>query len=491
MPRLILALGRGADSASVQSSALAVPQVEDAVSATQASAVIVSVSDLTATTRQQLADLPGVVGVFEDIQGVPFVADTEEVEDFLQRVRALRGEGNAPPIIQTEATRPGDPLPDGGSAAVVLPGPTTRAGPVPQATGPLQNVDDSLEFTGATKMHDRGVLGESIISVVVDTGSCGDAIRDDRQLEGADLTGEGDPWSLLADHGGMTTGIMAGDETTPGIDVGYLPESDVYPIKTTLAASELMQAQDIIVRLAQDNPGKTICVNHSWGFPECVGICDHPVTTAIKNGANTSGVIQVIAAGNQAAGVLGCGTACDGSTPGISGPNSLSNLITVGASGRDGDPNSIHDYSSRGGPGQVSCGRRKPDVTVPIFGRMPWGCGSRDMGNGGGTSAACPQAAGAVGLIADARGSTTMLAANRGIQSTAQQYQGEGFNGCTGAGNLQVVEAADEAPATAVAGLGSDTFNIVTVGVAAGIAGAGLREWLKLKVGGVQPWENG
>lgn len=840
MPRVILTLGAGAQTADVRASALSQPFVMDAVEAAQANGVIVSVDDLTSERRDQLANLPGVTGVHDDLQGIPLVADEQEVEDFLDRVRGLRGEENAPPVFQTEPTRPNEPRPDGG--AVVLPVPQEESGPAPEQTGPLSNVDDSISWTGAQALHEQGILGESVISVVVDTGACRAAVHQDRQLDGADLAEDSDAWTLLTDHGGMSLGIMAGDDSTPGVNVGYLPESEVFPIKTTLAASELMQAQDIIVELAEDTE-KTVVVNNcltadamvsttkgpkpivdvevgdrvyaanldvrgqrvcevtetfesgkkevydlqtrtrsvtasdnhpflvadqeqerlvwkqledidegdliairrsttagagkphqfaaadggqlalddgkyvrlagktsskgctiprqtteefcrvlgalygdgsvtystsnknrvlftanldkypemeryveefervfgvewivrgeqgaattfavnnkpladflhrigirvgkertlpgwlytlpedqkiaflrgyldadghvdkrghihvrtthgemarelwelfvsagikvtrvktqvqdidvgpsgnsypdhevfhftasspednrrigsalpeyrrrlsqerekpmvydyvdywtpavdgfvfdrvvsieskgveptydievsgahnfvangilahnSWGFPECEGICSHPVTTAIASAADHPNVIQVFAAGNEASGITGCGQECDGSTPGISGPNSLSNVITVAATGRNGQPAAIQDYSSRGSSGEVACGQRKPDVAAPIFGETPFGCGQRDMGNGGGTSAACPQVAGAVGLLADARASISTASARAGLQAASNDVDPPDFDGCTGSGNIRVDRALDETP---------------------------------------------
>lgn len=363
---------------------------------------------------------------------------------------------------------------DGG--AVALPLPAEEAQPVPQADGPLRNVDDSLDFIGVRELHDQGVRGQNIVSVVLDTGACSDAIRPDRQLQGADLTPDtDDPWSLLVDHGGMATGIMAGDDSTPGIAEGALPESLVYPIKSTLAASELIQAQDLIVRLAEQNPDKFVIVNNSWGFPECTGLCEHPITQAIANAANHPRVIQVFAAGNNASGATGCGFQCDGSTPGVNGPNSLSNVITVGASGRNGHPTRLQEYSARGSPTTVACGNRKPDVTAPCFGQMPYGCSGRDMGNGGGTSASCPMVAGGIGLLADQQASLSVDGARRGLTRTAQQFQDDSFNGCTGAGNVQLTEAVG-----ATGGVGGMQFDRATMGVVgAGVAGGLLAALLR------------
>jgi hypothetical protein len=451
------------------------PAVLDARAARTANAVIVNVDETNQSTRDRLADTPGVTGVFDDIQAIPQVADEEAVEDFLNRVREDRGAENVPPTIETEPTRPGDAAPDGG--AVVLPVPQGQRGPVDGPTGPITSVDDSLAQSGAKALHEQGVRGESVISVIVDTGACAEAIRDERQLEGADLTEKGDdPWSLLQDHGGMSVGIMAGDDTTPGIERGFLPESDVFPIKTTLAASELIAAEDIIVSLA-DNNDKTVVVNNSWGFPECSGICDHPVTEAIENASNHPNVLQVFAAGNSAGDPVGCGLECGGETVGISGPNSLTNVITVAASGRDGDPAAMQEYSSRGGGGRVSCGQRKPDVTAPIFGTMPYGCEARDMGNGGGTSGACPQVAGVIGLIADYHGVVTTASADDGVSQTAAQFQGDGFNGCSGFGNVRADRAVEStSPGQPMAaGINGDSVSVAAVGIGAGLLGAALR----------------
>lgn len=478
MPRLLLQLGAGAQAADVAGGVTALSMVQDAQPASQANAVIVSVSQVTPEIRTELAEQPGVESVHDDLQGIPLVAEEGAVTDFLIRVREVRGEDNAPPPLTTEPTRAQDVRTDGGqrSGATILPAPAS-ARPAPFNAGPMSNATDSVDLAGATALHERGIRGKNIISVIVDTGVC-NTIREERMLEGADLTGQDDPWDHLSPHGGMSLGIMAGDSTTPGIRTGFLPESKVYPIKTTLAASELLQAQDVIVNLADRND-ETIVVNSSWGFPECAGICDHPITTAIRNAATHPNVIQVMAAGNSGGDAPQCGEACDGSEPGISGPNSLSEVITVGATGEDGDPESLHEYSSRGSPDGVACGRRKPDVVAPTFGVMPYGCDRRDMGNGGGTSAASPQVAGAVGLIADAKGGASTEAVRRGLMRGANPISGGGFDGCSGAGNLQAAEALGQTSAVSrISGAAAPGTGVVVAAGALGMAGALAREWL-------------
>lgn len=468
MPRLILELGSGAQPASVSASVLSLAGVQDAREAAQANVVVVTVESVTADVRDRLARQPGVTGVHDDLQGIPQVADEREVEDFLDRVRDVRDDEDVPSRIQTKPLRT-----DGGAGT--LPAPSDSADLTPLATGDFQDATATVNFSGAPALHEQGNRGENVIAVIVDTGSCGEVIRDSRQMAGEDLTDEDDPWTPYAPHGGMATGIMAGDETTPGVETGFLPDASVFPIKSTLAASELILAQDTIVSLAEQDD-RTVVVNNSWGFDECAGICDHPVTAAIRNAASHPDVIQVFAAGNQG---TKCGENCDGSTVGISGPNSLDEVITVGASGRNGDPAALHPYSSRGGPSSISCGDGKPDVTAPIYGTVPYGCGERAIGNNGGTSGACPHVAGAVGLLANDFGgaqTTDMVAA---LTASAEQFMNGDFSGCSGYGNVMAAAAVAELEQTGVtppqtAGLGGPG-KIAAIGITAGLIGAALR----------------
>lgn len=470
MPRIILDLGPGVQANSVAPQALQVQGVSDARPTRAANTVIVTVDELTTERRQELANLPGVDRVFDDIQAVPQVAD-REAEDFLKRVRELKGEEETPPLLETEPTV-GELRPDGG--VITVPPQTAAPEPGPQ-TGPIRGADDSISFIGARALHEAGNTGEGAICVVVDTGVDGDNFAEDRQLEGADLTGQDDPWTLFSAHGGMTAGIMAGGPETPGIEVGVAPGADVFPIKSTLAASELLEAQDIIIDLAEEND-KPVVVNNSWGFSQCAGICDHPVTRAIRNAADHPLVTQVFAAGNQGGeGVSACGAACDGSTVGISGPNSLDNVIAVAASGLDGEPNQLQPYSSRGGPGEVSCGSEKPDVSAPIFGNIPWGAGSRNIGNGGGTSGACPQVAGAIALIVSESGPVSLSVSQRSLRASAKQFRGSGFDGCSGFGNIQADDALGETGPATAGGFGP----IIGAGAAAGFLGALGRRFLQ------------
>lgn len=472
MARFIVRLRSDADlSTQIASQQIqALPGVTDAVPARTTNAVTVVVPDDQAEAmRDELAGLDFVDAVFDDIQGVPQVANEELREEFFRTVREARGTEEPPSTMETEPRRRSDAddlRSDGGTTIPDLsPGERAAEGEV----GPIDDADASVAFANALDLHDQGITGQSVIAVNLDTGVCEHQFAASRRLAGADLTGNDDPYADPPGHGSYTMGLFAGGAETGGIEHGFVPGADIFPIRSTLAGSELIQAQDIIVDLAEST-GRPVIVNNSIGFEQCTGLCDHPVTDAVQTAASHPRVIQVWAAGNQAG---DCGQGC--SDTGISGPNSLDNVITVGATGHDGQPDDLHGYSSRGGS-DASCGTNKPDVTAPIFGWVPWACDRINVENGGGTSGACPQVAGTVALMVDAIGEMrSVKAAVAAIEQTARQFQGSGWNGCTGHGNVDTAAAADAfgdiVPRSARGSLG-----VVAAGALSGLAPVALDE---------------
>lgn len=437
MPRFLVELDSGVSTADAQPLLASVQGVQDVTQSRAFNGFIVS-SD--ASAKREIANQPGVAAVYDDIQAVPQVADPDAQEDFLRRVREVKGE-DTPPTTETEPlTGDDDIVKTDGGARVGLP--LTRAPAVPQDAEPeFRGLLGSLRQTNVLGQHNQGFKGDGAIVVVVDTGVCGDQIADERQMEGADLTDENDPWTDYMGHGSLAACIAAGGPETVGENVGFAPEAKVFPIKSTLSASELIQAQDIILDLVEEHGGPVV-VNNSWGFPQCTGLCDHPVTKAMDSTAQEPGVFQVLAAGNQGE---KCGQACD--ETGISGPNSLDSVMTVAATGQNGDPTALMDYSSRGGK-EASCGTEKPEVAAPIFGELPWECGVRSMANSGGTSAAAPQVTGLAAIIAAETGKPRDVVFTS-ITSTADQVNGSGWDGCTGYGNID-----GERAVTAASGAG-------------------------------------
>lgn len=431
MPRFLVQLQPGVQSATAQATISSVRGVTEATPARTFNGLLVTAD---AGSKQEVADQPGVQRVYDDIQAVPQVADNDQVQDFLNRVRDIRGE-EAPPLVETEPTDPNVQT-DGGSVALPE---LANVEQFPQDANPqFGGVPDTLSLAGADTLHERGVTGNGVIMVVLDTGVARTQVEESRRMDGADLTDDGDdPWNPYHGHGTMSAGIAAGGQQTDGASPGFAPSTDVFPIKSSLSASEIIQAQDIIVQLQEDT-GRPVVVNNSWGFTQCEGLCDHPVTKSIDSASNPPGVYQVHAAGNQGD---KCGQGCD--ETGIAGPQSLNSGIAVAATGKDGYPESIMTYSSRGGR-NASCGNAKPDVSAPIFGRVPWGDSSRNIGNGGGTSAAAPQVAGTVALLlsgTDQPPAQSSVFDN--IRSTAQNFRGGDWDGCVGHGNLNAAEAAE------------------------------------------------
>jgi len=351
--------------------------------------------------------------------------------------------------------------------------------PAETEAGPLTGATDTVTHIRAPKAHrEVGVTGEGIIAANLDTGACGQSFAADRRREGySAVEDESDPWTDGNGHGSFTLGIMAGGPETPGLETGVAPGADLYPVKVLNSegggtTADIVEGFDAIFALADKNPYTPIIINNSWGFGDiCEGRCGSAVTAAVNNLTDLPNVFVVFAAGNSG---LRCGSVCDGSSVGIAGPNSVNNVLTVAATGADGFPDRLHDYSSRGGP-TASCGDRKPDVAAPIFGTVPWRCGESNIGNYGGTSGACPHVAGTVGLV---------VAAAKGIPPdtegfTAVRASGGEWNACRGHGNIDAVAAIKNLEEVKAAGI-----NVMTIGgaVMASVAISGLvrryTDWL-------------
>lgn len=430
MPRFLVQLESGAEAASVQTTLMSTEGVTEATPSRTFNGLIV---DADAGAKQRIADQPGVQRVYDDIQALPQVADQTDREEFLRKIREHRQGDDAPPLVETEpAEGNGSPRTDGGS---------TRLPAAPQgekfASGEPQLSDTvgALDYTGAVSLHDDGITGNGVIIAVLDTGVEPSQFAEERRMRGADLTDSDDPWNPITGHGTMSAGIAAGGPETSGVDPGFAPDADVFPLKSTLSASELMQAQDEIINL-RERTGRPVVVSNSWGFEQCEGLCDHPVTASVRESASYGGVYHVNAAGNQG---RACGQDCE--LTGICGPQSIDGALAVGATGANGDPQNLHAYSSRGGV-EASCGTRKPDVSAPVYGTFPWGEGTRDHGNTAGTSAAAPMVSGAVALlIEDSGGTPSSSAVFDAIRENASGIEPSGWNGCTGYGNLNVGES--------------------------------------------------
>nr|QBN22404.1 peptidase S8 and S53, subtilisin, kexin, sedolisin [uncultured archaeon]UVT38851.1 peptidase S8 and S53, subtilisin, kexin, sedolisin [uncultured bacterium] len=310
--------------------------------------------------------------------------------------------------------------------------------PAAAEEGPVSDVTGSIQYVGA---RGAGETGAGAIAINLDTGACPDQFSAGRRMDGYNATDEEGPWSDGHGHGSYTLGIMAGDRRTQGVDKGGVaPGTDLYPVKVLNSKGEgttgmVIEALDAVIALAENNPGRPVVVNNSWGISRCSGLCGSPLTKAVSRVADVPNVYMVFAAGNMG---MKCGQGC--SDTGISGPNSLNNVLTVAATGRNGYPEKLHRYSSRGGE-EASCGSRKPDVAAPIYGTVPWGCGARDIGNLGGTSGACPHVAGAVALATAA--ANGVPPASDVFDALRETAEGKKWDGCRGHGVIDAGAAVD------------------------------------------------
>jgi len=410
--RKLIVVYQGVSQSAVLNSILSVSGVNDALTVDVIDAAIVDTAPgQEQQVKSQLQSLSGVATVYEEIQAVPLIADESELQSTLDAFAETRG---------YEIPLPED-INDPGK---------TNTSPDPNAE--IGSIDDSLAEIGVPEITESGGTGNGVIIANVDTGIERSQFRSDRLLEGFDASGENDPYRPAAGHGSYTMGIAAGDEQTEGITRGPAYEADIFPIKVTFGSGEILAAAQQCQTLAQETDG-TVVVNHSWGYTNCTGVCNRPETAAFVSAMQEPNAYHIWSAGN---GAISCGQECSGqSSNGINGPNSTDEAITVAATGREGNSEALHSYSSRG-PG--SCGSEKPDISAPIYGTVPYGPGSRNIGNNGGTSGAAPQVAGVVAATLSASGTPELETVQQRLNETATQNQEfeEPRNNCTGHGNV-------------------------------------------------------
>lgn len=428
MRKLIVVYG-GVNQSAVLNNILTVSGVNDALSLDVIDAAIVDTEQgKEQQVKSQLQSLSGVATVFEEIQAVPMIADASERDSLLADLAETRG---------YEIPLPEDaPQYDTSSVSG-------------SPTAELGSIDDSLGQIGVPELHDSGATGSGVIVANVDTGVFGSQFNSSRLMEGLDTTGQGDPYQPVGGHGSYTMGVAAGDSETEGITRGPAYEADIFPVKVSFGSGGLLAAADGLQKLAQNTDGSVV-VNHSWGYTNCTGVCNRPETEAFVTAMTEPNAYHVWSAGN---GARRCGGRCSGDrSNGINGPNSTDAAITVAATGRDGDPAGLQSYSSRG-PG--SCGSAKPDVAAPIYGVVPYGGGSRNIGNRGGTSGAAPQVAGVIAAALSTSRAPELSTIQERITQTATETDDsdQPRDNCVGHGNIDA----------------SDFFSLFSGGVSTGI----------------------
>lgn len=256
-----------------------------------------------------------------------------------------------------------------------------------------------------------------------------------------DPTNPGLPTSSLwyRGHGESVAGIIGASHNTLGV-AGVAPCSNIAPVNIFGPGNNTTTSLADAIDWAWDQ-GHADVLNNSWGYGGCSGYLSFPdINQAIFNarslGRNGKGCPVIFSSGND-----GCSS--------VTYPANVPGVIAVGALNRNGN---ITSYSNQG-----------PELDVVAFGGDPVDIFTTDLmgpdgfsaGNYttsfGGTSAACPQVAGAAALMISANPDLTESQIARILRTTAIDMGPAGFDNTFGFGRLNV-EAALKAVLPLIAG---------------------------------------
>lgn len=252
--------------------------------------------------------------------------------------------------------------------------------------------------------------GDQSIVAVFDTGFAEGIIDKSRIIDTHYHSSVDNVYAPAEGHGTMTAGAAAANKNDGVPFNGTAPDSDVILVRITDSEGQIRS--DIISnawdRLMSMNADKPIVANHSYGTPICSGRpknshCNTPEQDLVRRANSGSDITSLYAAGNEA---MYCGHRPSGITNGITGTNSLAEVITVGAllfNGRE-----AQKYSSHGRGDCAPIADPKPNVSFALPNKTYYGVEDgwkvKDMstglfGSSGGTSHACPSTAGVVALM--------------------------------------------------------------------------------------------
>ena len=312
------------------------------------------------------------------------------------------------------------------------------SGPCPQAAcdcgsgpdGAKGTLAEVATYLGADRLWAAGYRGDGIVVGVCDTGvrrSAVPALLDGWSPQGASAWGDE---SAVA-HGTMCAVDVLG--ICPGariLDVGILKSQG----GVAGLISDAIAAYDwVIERYRRD--GTPQVLTNSWGIyqeiwaPDYARNADHPLCRKVME-AIDAGILVCFAAGN-------CGERCPSERCGsdygpgrsIWGVNGHPRVLTVGAA------NIRNEYIGYSSQGPAALDPQKPDICAPSHFQ---GFTSNDNG----TSAACPVAAGVLGLLRQARPSLRLDEAKRVLQLTARKIGSQAWDAAAGAGIAQAAAAA-------------------------------------------------
>lgn len=279
---------------------------------------------------------------------------------------------------------------------------------VPKNQGDLM---DKLEMESAWDI----TTGSNAIVAIFDTGFA-EGLVDMSRIVG---TFSGDEVSSVyapaEGHGTMTMGAAVANSDMGGVPYdGVAKGSDVILVRITdeegqIRSDIISEALDWISDFSGSRGGdKPIVANHSYGVPLCnsrprSSSCNTPTADLMRRINADESLTSVYAAGNEA---MQCGHRPSGITSGITGENSLQEVITVGALRFDGVDAQRYSSHGRGDCSPIS--DPKPNVSCAIPSNLYYGVEGgwevKDMGMGmggssGGTSTASPLVAGKIALL--------------------------------------------------------------------------------------------
>ena len=281
--------------------------------------------------------------------------------------------------------------------------------PTDNAAGTSNSLRHLHENLGVTDAWDK-TRGENAIVAIFDTGFAEGIVSESRIVDKYHGPDADSVYAPAEGHGTMCAGAAAANKDEDPPMNGAAPDADVILVRITDSSGQIRsdyiaQAWDWLAGKEYDKP---VVASHSYGTPLCNGrprvkYCEDPSADMLRVANSDSNITSLYAAGNEA---MTCGHRPSGVTNGITGQNSLAEVITVGALRFDG--REAQRYSSHGRGDCAPIADPKPNCSCAIpmktyYGRKEgWGIKDMSMGFGGssgGTSHATPTTAGMMALV--------------------------------------------------------------------------------------------